>query len=188
MTPAGVLPGRQGAILWAITTYQAQRPFRVIEHDGSESRYDSSRDLTQAVLERSVGPEFELAVSAKVRPVLLLQDQPAGRFDDIVALRLTRLQKFSDQEQDQIRRQSEPTLFYLGHDKSKYGLDREYAAVLTSLHRLHTSTLVGKALGSVDQAEFRTLCERLVRVADLDISNLIVREAASFTSRLRREH
>lgn len=185
MTRPGALPGRQGAIIWAISTYQAAAPFRVVEHDGSETRYDSGDDLTRAVLARAVGPEFELAVSAKVRPVLLLQDQPAGRFDDLAALRLTRLQKFSPAEQERIRDQIEPTLLHLGHDEHRYGLDREYAATLTSLHRLHTSALVGAPVGSIDRAQFRTLCERLVRVADLDISNLVVREAAEFAARLR---
>lgn len=185
MSDHDALPGRQGAIVWAITPYDVEDPFRVVRHDGSETRYGSGTELAQAVLRRELAPEFDLAVSAKVRPVLLLQDRPVHRFEDYIALPLTRVEKFPSADQQLIRDQREETLFHLGHDKAKYGLDKEYAVRLSGLHRVHTGAIVSGRLGGVDRAELRTICERLVRVADLDISNLVVREGAAFVRRLQ---
>jgi hypothetical protein len=178
------LAGRQGAIVWAVSTFDAKAPFRVIHHDGSETPFASAAELGSAVIKREIGPEFDLAIGAKVRPVLLLQDRPVGRLQDYAALSLTRLQKFPADDQQRIRDGDEEMLFYLGHNKGKYGLDKEYAAHLGSLHRIHATAVVGGPLGAVDQAELRTICERLVRVSDLDVSNLIAREAAAFARRL----
>ena len=184
MTAPRVLPGLQGSVVWAISPFDAAAPFRVVEHDGTETRYMTGGDLGDAILGRRVSPEFELAVSAKLRPVLLLQDRPARRFNDFAALPLTRLQKFDAADQEVIRNGEEPSLFYLGHNKKKYGMDKEYAVQLGGLHRVHISAIVGKPAGAVDLLEFRTVCERLARIADLDLSNLIVREAAAFVKKL----
>jgi hypothetical protein len=179
----GRLRGLRGTIVWAVSAFDVEEPFRVYQHDGSERRL-AGRDLAEEVLRRELAGDFELVVGAKLRPVLLLQDRPAGRLDDYAALRLTRLEKFAGAEQQAIREGREPTLFHLGHDEGKYGMDKEYAVDLGSLHRLHRTAIVGRPRGAVDVGEFRTICERLVRVSDLDLSNLIVREAAAFVARL----
>jgi hypothetical protein len=62
-------------------------------------------------------------------------------------------------DQQAVRDGDGETLFYLGHDKRKYGMDKEYVIVLTSLHRVHRSAIVGNPVGAIDQAELRTLCE-----------------------------
>lgn len=180
----GRLRGLQGAIAWAISAFDVEEPFRVLEYDGTERRL-SGPELGQQVLRRELGGDFELVVGAKLRPILLLQDRPAGRLADYAALRLMRLEKFGHAEQQDIRDGEEPTLFYLGHDQAKYGMDKEYAVDLGSLHRVHRTALVGKPRGAVDVGEFRTICERLVRISDLDLSNLIVREAAALVGRLK---
>jgi hypothetical protein len=179
-------PGVKGAIVWAVSLFDAKEPFRVIEHDGTETRHDDAASLARRVNARELAGHFELAVGAKLRPVLLLQERPAGRFQDHAALRLTRLEKFAARDQEVIRNGDEETLFYLGHNKAKYGMDKEYAVVLTSLHRVHRSAIATKPIGAVDQAEYRTICERLVKVSDLDLSNLIVRRAAEFAERFKR--
>ncbi len=175
---------RRRAIVWAISAFEVKQPFRVIEHDGSETRLADASSLARKVLAREMSGEFELAVAAKLRPVLLLQERPARRFEDFAALRLTRLEKFNATDQQAIRDGQEQTLFYLGHDKRKYGIDKEYAIMLTSLHRIHSSAIVGEPVGSVDSGEFRTICERLVQVSDLDLSHLIVRRAGELVARL----
>lgn len=178
---------RKGAIIWAIGTFEVQSPFRVLEHDGTETRLPDARSLARKVLAKQMEGDFELAVGAKLRPVLLLQDRPAGRFQDFAALRLTRVEKFDPADQQTIRDGAEETLFYLGHDKRKYGMDEEYAVVLSSLHRIHRSAIATAPVGAVDEAEFRTICERLVKISDLELSNLIARKAAELVARLRQQ-
>jgi hypothetical protein len=175
---------RKGAIVWAISPVEVKQPFRVIEHDGTETRLPDAQTLARKVFKKEMAGDFEIAVGAKLRPVLLLQDRPAGRFEDFAALRLLRIEKFDPADQQTIRNGDEETLFYLGHNKRKYGMDKEYAVVLTSLHRVHRSAIVSSPVGAVDQAEFRTLCERLVHVSDLDLANLIARKANEFVARL----
>lgn len=175
---------RKGAIVWAISPFEVEQPFRVLEHDGTETRLPDAQTLARKVLKKEMDGNFEIAVAAKLRPVLLLQDRPAGRFEDFAALRLLRLEKFGPTDQQTIRDGAEETLFYLGHNKHKYGMDKEYAVVLTSLHRVHRSAIASKPVGAVDRAEFRTLCERLVQVSDLDLSNLIARRANELVARL----
>jgi hypothetical protein len=177
---------RKGAIVWAISPFEIKPPFRVIEHDGTETRLHDAQALARKVFKKEMAGDFEIAIGAKLRPVLLLQDRPTGRFEDFAALRLLRIEKFDPADQQTIRNGDEEALFYLGHDKRKYGMDKEYAVILTSLHRVHRDAIVGDPVGAVDQAEFRTLCERLARVSDLDLSNLIARKANELVARLAR--
>lgn len=183
MTPPA---GRRGAIVWAISAFEVEAPFRVVEHDGTEARHADARGLARKVAARELAGEFALVVPAKLRPVLLLQDRPTGRFQDYAALRLTRLEKFDAADQRLVRDGDEDSLFYLGRDKRKYGMDKEYAVLLTSLHRVHRSAIATQPVGAVDRAEYRVICERLARVSDLDLANLITRQAAALVERLRR--
>jgi len=175
----------QGSIVWAISAFDVREPFRVIEHDGSETSFADAQEIARKVLAREMDGKFELAVGAKLRPVILLQDRPVARFKDFAALRLIRLEKFAPPDQQRIRDGEEETLFYLGHNKAKYGMDQEYAAALTSLHRVHRSAIAAPSVGAVDQAEFRTICERLIKISDLDLSNLIVRKASELIERIK---
>lgn len=178
--------GHKGAIAWAISAFDAEAPFRVAQPDVSEVRFDDARGLAGAVLQRRMPGDFELTVGAKLRPVLLLQDRPLGRFQDFAALRLMRLEKFDAAEQQRIRDGEEETLFHLGHDKRRYGLDKEQAIVLTSLHRIHRSAIATPPIGRLNEPELRTVAERLVTVSELDIANLVTRKAAEFVERLRQ--
>lgn len=177
---------RKGAIVWTISPFEVKQPFRVVEHDGTETRLPDAQTLAHKVFKREMAGDFEIAVGAKLRPVLLLQDRPVGRFEDFAALRLLRIEKFDLADRQRIRDGDEQTLFHLGHDKRKYGMDKEYAVVLTSLHRVHRSAIAANPVGCVDQAEFRTICERLIHISDLDLSNLIARKANELVARLAR--
>ena len=73
------LPGRQGAIAWALVLFDNQAPLQVSDQTGHECTHEDIRVLSQAVRERDLRPEFAVRVGAKVRPVLLLQDRPQGR-------------------------------------------------------------------------------------------------------------
>lgn len=177
---------RKGAIVWAVSAFEVKQPFRVLEHDGTETRIPDAQTLARKILKKEIRGDFEIAIGAKLRPVVLLQNRPAGRFEDFAALRLMRLEKFGPTDQQAIRNGEEETLFYLGHDKRKYGMDKEYAVLLTSLHRVHRSAIATDPVGAIDQAEFRTICERLVKISDLDLSNLIARKAGDLVAHLAR--
>jgi mRNA-degrading endonuclease toxin of MazEF toxin-antitoxin module len=180
------LPGQQGAIYTAVVAYAPEPPFAVLQPDGSERRYQAARDLAVAVREQAEPQELSLHVRAKIRPVLLLQDRPLGRFDEYAALQITSLSNLSPDLQERVRRQEEPSLFHLDPSRKTYGLAKESVTELNSLVRIRRAALVGKRLGGVDEAEFRTICERLIQVSDLDIRNLIVREAGELIRRLRQ--
>ncbi len=176
--------GRQGSIVWAIAPFEVATPLAVVQHDGSERRYDSGRELASAVRRRIEPPEFDLRVPAKIRPVVLLQDRPTARFRDYAALRLGRLEKLTADEQAAIREDRARGAIYLGHDRERYGLDKEYAIDLTSLHRVHSSAIVSAPSGRIDRSQLRRTCERLVEVSDLDLSSLILRRASELLVRL----
>ncbi|HWT94598.1 MAG TPA: hypothetical protein VN238_16500 [Solirubrobacteraceae bacterium] len=179
--------GHKGAIVWAVAAFDAEEPFRIAQPDGSEVRFADARELAGAVAHRKMPGDFELIVGAKLRPVLLLQDRPLGRFQDFAALRLMRLERFAPDEQQRIRDGEEETLFYLGHDKRRYGLDKEHAVVLTSLQRIHRTAIATKPIGRLNEAELRTVAERVATVSELDLSNLVAHKAAEFVQRLRQQ-
>jgi hypothetical protein len=181
---AADLPGLQGAIVWAISPFENEAPFKLLRYDGSTRRYDQAGQLARAVLKEEEPPEFDLVLAAKVRPVLLLQDRPVGRYPEYGALKMTRVERYPTDIQDAIRHGREETLLHLGHDQARYGLDKDCAIDLNALVRVHRTAIASKALGRVDASEFRTICERLIKLYDLDIGNLIVREASGLIQRL----
>ena len=94
---AQTLPGLQGAVVWALVLFENEAPFSVSDDAGATTRYADIRALGQAIRNRRLPPEFTVAIGAKVRPVLLLQDRPQGRLPEYAALKLTRLEKLADQ-------------------------------------------------------------------------------------------
>lgn len=184
-TGAEPLPGRQGAIVWAVTLFENERPF--VERDtrsGELREYHDAEALARAVRARQVRPEFALVVGAKIRPVLLLQDRPLHRLPEYAALKLTRLAKLTPRDREIIRNQEEPGFLHLPNPE-QYGLREEFAIDLNALVRVHQTAIVGRPLGRLDAAEFRIVSERLVHLLDLNLANLVVREAAAFLKRHR---
>ncbi len=169
----------------AVVPYSARPPFRLINPDGSETIYHAAREVGRAVAHGAEPIEFEIVLKAKIRPVLLLQDRPLGRFGEYAALQLTGLDNFAAGDREAIREQREPALFYLNpRATTRYGLKKESVVELNSLVRVRREALVGRRLGHVDGAEFRTICERLAAVTDLDLANLVVRKADQLLRRL----
>jgi hypothetical protein len=176
------LPGLQGAIAWAVVPYDVRQPFDVVPDGGDPVTYENAGALGEAVRRREIGPEFVVSVGAKVRPVLLLQDRPAGRLREYAALKLNRMDKLAEGDQDAVRRQEMQRFFHLP-DPRRVGLGTEFAVDLLSLVRIHETALVGNPVGKLNSNEFRVVCERLVRVMDLDLAHLVVREASDFLKR-----
>lgn len=176
------LPGVQGAVVWAVIPYDFRQPFRVADAGGTATLHENARVLADAVREHAISSEFDVTVGAKIRPVLLLQDRPQGRLREYAALKLNRIAKLDDVDRSAVRRQEMPRFFHLP-DPERIGLVEEFAVDLLSLVRVHETAIVGRPVGKVDANEFRVVCERLVRVMDLDLGHLVVREAAEFLRR-----
>jgi hypothetical protein len=177
------LPGVQGSVVWALVPYDFRQPFAVTDHSSERPRsYANITDLAQAVQAREVGPELRIELDAKIRPVLLLQDRPAKRLREFAALKLSRLEKLAPADRDAVRDQKSARFFHLP-DPGRFGLGKQFAIDVLSLVRVHETAIVGPPQGKLNTDEFRVVCERLARVMDLDIANLVVREAAAFLKR-----
>lgn len=167
---------QRGAIVPAIAGYLLDSPFTLVQKE-KFSQFDAALELVQAA--QADGPALDLVAKVKVRPVLLLQDAGVGVESEYIALRLMRIEKFKQADRAAIRTQSVPSLFYLEHDPERYGLPYENAASLYSLLRIHRSTVLGQPLGALTEQQMRQIDERLVDTLNLDLSELIVREAAA---------
>lgn len=190
----GQLPGLQGAIVWAVVAFQEQAPFHVTSATGDDLGTQSAAwighraSLPRKDAQRLQQP-FRLAVDAKVRPVLILQDRPAGRLPEYAALKLTRLEKYNEATQAEIREQAPGSpFFHLGPAPQRAALDREYAIDLLSLVRIHESAIVTRrgqivVVGRINGNEFRVVSERLIRLLDLSVADLVVRRAGELLSR-----
>lgn len=170
------LPGRQGAVVWALVLFENEAPFRTSGPRGDECTYEDIRALAQAVRERDLQPEFTVRVGAKVRPVLLLQDRPQGRLPEYAALKLARLEKMRREVRDAIKAQRLDRFFYIP-EPGKFGLRGEFAVDLLALTRIHESAIASRPRAQVNANEFRVISERLIQVMDLDIAYLVAREA-----------
>ena len=168
-------PGR-GSIVWALTLFENEAPFRVLAPAELQGAHRSAAPLAAAT---RASRGLELAVGAKVRPVLLLQDRPIGRLPDLVGLKLARLRKLSAAARARIVAQRSPLFWFLGSDPARYGLRQEAAVDVAALVRIHPSAIAGRPVAMVDDEVMTEVAERLARVLDLDLSDLVRREAAA---------
>lgn len=177
MTAGAPGPGR-GSIVWALTPYETEAPFRVVAPADLRGSHRSVAALSAAGGQRGV----ELVIGAKVRPVLLLQDRPIGRLPDLVGLKLARLGRLSAAARERIVAQHSPLFWYLGSDPGRYGLRQEAAVDVAAVVRVHPSAIAGRPVAVLDDGVMREVGERLARVLDLDLSSLVRREAAALVS------
>ena len=168
-------PGR-GSIVWALTLFENEAPFRVQAPAGARGSHASVASLGAATrTPRGV----ELAVGAKVRPVLLLQDRPLGRLPDLVALKLARLGKLSASARARIVAQRSPLFWFLGRDPARYGLRQAAAIDVAAIVRIQPSAIAGRPVAVLDDEVMTEVGERLARVLELDLSAFVRREAAA---------
>ncbi len=181
--------GLRGAIVWAVTPYVPQAPFRIWL--ASDRRVAGVPDaVTYARQARHWGLEAEqtFLVEGKLRPVVLLQDRPRAVLPEVVALRMVRLEQLPPKKQDSIRAGHEPSLLHLPVRKEKYGLGREVAIDLNALVRVHASAFVPTAVGRLDDAELRILGERLAEHLDIDLEPLIAARVEARLEALGQDH
>ena len=170
----------QGSIVWALTLYENEAPFRVIAPVSVRGTHTSATALARAL---GPGRAAEFNMGAKVRPVLLLQDRPVGRLPDLVALKLARVGKLRAVLRDRIVAQGSPLFWFLGHDPVASGLREEAAVDVAALVRIHPTAVVGRPVGHVGGDALAAISERLARALELDLSELVSREAAELLRR-----
>jgi mRNA-degrading endonuclease toxin of MazEF toxin-antitoxin module len=179
--------GLRGAIVWAVIPYIPQAPFRLWlgERHPVATIPDAPTYARQA---RSGGLDAEqtFLVEGKLRPVVLLQDRPARRLPEIVALRMVRLEALDSARREAIRRHREPSLFHLPVRPAKYGLSKEMAVDLNALVRVHASAMLPRAVGALDESEMRALGMRLVEHLDIDLEPLIAERVEQRLDELTR--
>lgn len=179
----GEHPTLQGAIVWAVVAYQEEAPFELRSNSHPLGRQGASwiahRVARPSTDHQHLEQPFDLVVKAKVRPIVLLQDRPQGRLREYAALKLTRLEKYAAEKQREVRSQpAGAPFFYLKAGR----LTVEHAVDLLSLVRIHESAIVTRSgkieiIDKLNSNEFRVVCERLVDLLDLDLANLVGREA-----------
>ncbi len=169
MSAGGTPRGLRGAIAWAFTAFQPEAPFELVGIDGQSRSYPDSQAVAKAVRDGELAPTPTFSVTAKLRPLVLLQDRPRGALPEYAALKLARPAKLSRDEQQRLRHGEEPALLHLPLDRSKYGLDQENAIDLNSLVRVHRSAIVTRPVGYLDDIEMEVLGRRLAVFLDIDL-------------------
>jgi hypothetical protein len=173
-----------GRCYWALAPFAPAPPFRLYA-----GRNEQPRQVT------SVGPlvdaarkgmaEFVLLHPVKARPVLVISPplEPGG---DVMALRLRRLERLSDERARQrVRTHNDPGLLYL-RPATFPGLPTENAAIVTTLLRLPPAALdMREELGALDADELRAVHERVARACRLRLDMLALEQAQKLIDRLR---
>ena len=174
--------GLRGAIAWAIVPYVPQAPFRLWLGDGHPvATIPDAATYARQARSSGLDPEQTFLVEGKLRTVVLLQDRPARRLPEIVALRMIRLEALDRSRREDVRRHREPSLFHLPVRPEKYGLSKEMAVDLNALVRVHASAMLPRAVGALDDSEMRVIGQRLAEHLDIDLEPLI---AAGVEARL----
>jgi hypothetical protein len=169
-----VTGGLRGAVVWAVTPYIPEAPFRIWLGEGQPvAEIPDARTYARQARHHGLEAEQTFLVRGKLRPVVLLQDRPRGVLPEIVALRMVRLEALSQRRQQSIRSGREPSLFHLAVDRSRYGLAKEMAVDLNALVRVHATAFLPRAVGRLDDNELRVLGQRLAEHLDIDLEPLI---------------
>lgn len=175
----------RGAIVWALSPYIPQAPFRIWGGpDQPVVTFETAAELARVVYRRGLDPEQTFLAPSKLRPTVLLHDRPVRALPEFAALRLVRLEALEARQRERIRRHEEPSLFYLGVDEARYGLERENAVDLNALLRIHESAIAGGPIGRLDANELRLIGERLVEHLDIDLTRLVDRRIRELGRRI----
>jgi hypothetical protein len=164
-----------GHCYWAVAPYSPRPPFRLYGENIPPKDIGSAEPFVEAA--RKGMSEFVLLTPVKARPVLVIS-QVLPEYDEVLALRLRRLEKLSsDTARQQVRDGDEPALFPLRPQQFP-GLPVENAAIVSSVLRLPIEALDRReSLGALGETELRTLHEQVVRAHGLKLDTLILERA-----------
>jgi hypothetical protein len=120
--------------------------------------------------------EFVVLTNVKARPVLVVSPVLAA-FDEVLALRIRRLEQVDEPARASVRGGDDDGLFWLSPGGFP-GLPTESAAIVTSLLRLPLGAIDRREeLGAANENELRVLHERMARAYALRLDALVVEKA-----------
>lgn len=165
----------RGAVAWATLPRVRLGPMRRWQGDGLPPETIDPVELARRLRENG-GDACTLLVDVSLRPVVLLQDRPRGVLEDTLALTIVSLVGLTENQQQAVRDQQEPSLFHLPARQAKYGFTDEMAVDLNGLLRIGCEALLPRSVGILDDNEMRVIGERLVAHLDIDLDPVIARE------------
>jgi hypothetical protein len=129
--------------------------------------------------------EFVLLTQVKARPVLVLSEVLAP-YEEVLVLRLTRLEKLTGSDAARVRDMKDEALFYL-NPGSFPGLHVETAAIVSALVRLPMGAVdTSVELGALNENELRVVHERIVRSHGLNVEMLVLQQARELLHRVQQ--
>lgn len=158
-------------------------PFRIYQEGAPPRSVGSPEPFTEVV--RKGMSEFALLTPVKARPVLVITEI-LPEYEEVLALRLRRLEKLSsDASRQSVREGGDHSLFYLRKDRF-LGLPVENAAIVSSLLRLPAAALDRRqSLGALDENELRVLHERVAQAQGLRLDMLVLKRAQALVEHAR---
>jgi hypothetical protein len=154
-----------------VVPFAPEAPFRLY---GGRDRDPIEVTLDKVVMaaHRGADPELTYLVPGKIRPVLVVSDAHDDTIGELLALRLARLSRLTEAEQDRVRAQQSPAHFHL--DAAAFpGLPEENAAMIGALVRVHRSAIDATSLGSLPSAQLAVVHARIARFYGLDLRELV---------------
>lgn len=161
-------------------------PFRIYAGTGQEPFEVPDANKIRVAASKGGGSEFTLLTPVKPRPVLVVTD-PLEPYNEVVVLRLKRLNTLADSDAEAVRQHQDNALFYLKPDAFN-GLELENAAIVTSMLRLPMSAIdTTVELGTVDENELRVLHERIVEAHGLRLEIPILHKAQELLRKINSQ-
>jgi hypothetical protein len=165
-----------GRCYWAVAPFSPRSPFRLYAGEGATPKLVEGPEPIVDAARRGMS-EFVLLATVKARPVLVISS-PLGPYDEVLALRLHRLEKIRDDDaRDRVRRGEDDTLVWLRPERFG-GLPVENAAIVSSLLRLPLAAIDRRReLGALNDGELRIIHERVARASRLRLDALVLARA-----------
>ncbi len=178
--------GLAGATVWAVVPFTPAAPFRLYAGLDREPFEVPTPDRLISAAKKGGDQQFTYLVPGKARPVLILSDAHDDDLDEVLALRLARFSKLTDDQQQRVRDQQHPTLFHLRPDRFT-GLPEENAAMIAGLVRLHRSAIDNQICGRLDDYELTTVHERFVHFHGFNLRRLVEERIGQLTAAQQRQ-
>lgn len=173
-----------GAVVWAVVPFVPEAPFRL--YAGEERAPVEVAEPTKliAAARKDADAEFTFLVPGNARPVLVVSDQVDPRLEELLALRLLRLDALTTRERESVRSGAEPGLYAL--DPKRFRLPEENAVTVAALVRIHRSAIDPEPVGRLDADELRAIHGRLATQYGLDLRELVQAELKRLAAAQRR--
>jgi hypothetical protein len=171
-----------GAVVWAVVPAAPEAPFRIYAGPDHPPIDLPRPGKLIAAARRGADTEFTFLVQGKAAPVLIVSDRVDPRLNEVLALRLLRLDVLDLEDREIVRAGGDHGLLHL--DPARFDLRGEHAAIVAALVRIHRSAINPKPAGRLDYRDVRCLHERIARHYGLDVRHLVRAEL----DRLATEH